>query len=248
MNYPEPFISSLVEGPAAFYGDLRKFENQDNYIVRVEQYTGNQDLLGYKSALHNFEQISGLSIIPYWDVIGESDPPEDLIGVKYSDNCRFPAVFHIAKLISSVNVSPNTSVLDFSPEVAAELIDGLTDYFISTYESGVPYSYEIRPSQFMYGKIIGDEFPKLYMVDVDYALSDNATIGDLLWNLSFNVDYLKDYFPNISLRRSANRILDYLTNNLKIKQWSQDSLSNGDELDNLKTEILDYIDAIDHLL
>lgn len=245
MNYPEPFRSELVVGPFAYNGDLRSFEGSGEHVVRVEQYHG-QDISDHKQALERFEELSGLNVVPYSDVIGETDPPEDLVGVSYSDDSRFQAVFHVAKFVTSEIVSHNASELDFPPEVAAELISGLTSYYISTFESGEPYSYEIRPCQFMYGKIGDEQSPQLYMVDVDYALSESASVDDLLWNFGFNVDFLRDYAPNKLLRQSAETMLCYLKNP-EIEAWSRGSDYRRDTLENIRSDLLDYIDQVDHI-
>src|SRR5690606_19379749 len=145
-------------------------------------------------------------------VIGETDPPEDLIGVNYGDDSRFRAIFHIAKTVTSEVSGHNISELDFPPEVATSLVEGLTNYYVSIYEKSLPYSYEIRPCQFMYGKVAGDTEPTLYMVDVDFALSqcEKSNVGDLMLNLGYNIDFLKEYLPHPLLRPVAEKMLAYI--------------------------------------
>ncbi len=246
-SYPEPFRAPLEKGLFAYNGDLRKFSDTNQYVVRVEEYSDENDLVGYDTALKDFEEISGLNVVPHWNVIAESDPPEYLVGVNYSDNARFPALFHIAKFVTSEVMGRKVDELDFPPEIAASLLEGLTEYSVTVYQHNMPYAYEIRPAQFMYGKVHGDQSPKLYMVDVDYALSHReASIDDVMYNLCFNVDYLKEYAPHPLLRPAALRILDFI-NSADALEWSRQTDATKDTWESLEIDLLDYLDAIDHL-
>lgn len=242
MEYPEPFAAPLKDGPTAFNGDLRRLENSDDYVVRVEPYSGFEDLVGHTRAHKHFEEISGLHVVPYWDVIGETDPPERLIDVNYHDDSRFRAVFHVAQNVTSEVSRVDVSEFDFPPDIALQMIEGLTEYYIVTFERGLPYSYEIRPGQFMYGKVKNDTEPKLYMVDVDYALDKCETVRDLIWNLDNNMVFINEYSPNSLFRPVVERILEYITTNPNIKQWYQENPSTEEEsIERLEASLKNYL-------
>ena len=211
MDYVEPFRAPLVEGVQTTNGDIRRMVGVCDALVRVEELHAFEDLSEYRSALRLFSDISGIAVVPYAMAIGESQPLGEAGFSKYGHNDVFSAVFYVTDEILTEGDGETDDPQNFPPEVMLQLAEGLASYYIHLHETGDPYSYEIRPAQFMYGRTQKDTKPQLYMVDLDYALSANLTPSELVGKLNGLVDYIEDCHQFSLFNECAEHILRYIT-------------------------------------
>lgn len=254
----EPFITALDETRVSDTGTrFAKLANFSNLIVRAEQLEGipaNPDiptaLAKQKAALIEFAQVSGLKVAPYWDIIGQSVCSEDvreLAGIQDSmDN--FKTAFHVVTRIRGYEVYESESglpSLQISPRNASRLANGILEYYIDAYAHNKPHVYEIRPAQFMFGITDDDLTPDFYMVDVDYALSNQTGMGTVYENICYLINYIVDYGPDEAFRTCADRMLSML-DHPDMHTWIAGSYNRLDDLAQSKIDLLDYLDTLDH--
>lgn len=246
---PEPFRQPLEHIQQGSIAELKKFINDDRYIVRVEPYKDYLDYPAFNQALLDFEQQSGLKVVPHRVVIGAAKYNEsNEVIVEDLDEARnFKAVFHVTSRVDGLDAfdrgAPNNAI---PPEEIAKLMEGIITYFSNAYENGLPNIPEIRPNQFMYGTVEGEPNHQFYMVDLDNALQDNTTADDIFGSITDCIEYLQEYPLNVVFIPIAQQMLR-LMRDPGVSRWADEYEDRGEYVSRVELNILDYIDSLDHL-
>lgn len=240
-NYVESFRDPLQHTFQGTISEMMHLPGYEHLLVRVEPFDENNDYVAYNQALSEFEHISGIAVVHHYEAVGMA-PYSDGNELPYevSESGSYKAMFHVTEKVVGRNVSVHTEATHaIPPDQAAKLLEGIFTYFVYTAENQLPHIYEVRPEQFMYGTTISNPEPQLYFVDIDYALGQDAEIGDLLGWIDHCATYLREYGADSALQPVAQKMLDFLISHPEARTHYSDFAYK------IEWDLKDYLDDID---
>ncbi|MDQ5972089.1 MAG: hypothetical protein QG553_248 [Patescibacteria group bacterium] len=241
----DPFIAPLEHVSAGAVSEFQAFADNDRFIVRVSSQIPPQDCTKNEHALEVFKTNSGLDVVPHYNVYGKTRHTDNSqVDLHEIEEDRFyRTIFHVTERITGVDFGdrhevPNTEI---PPELVETMLSGIVRSAVTAYDLFQPYSYEIRPYQFMYGHTALDPEDKIYLVDVDYSYLPSLSTDDVVDSLEHVVNFLTKYPVNHCFIPTIEETLSFLR-----RPVCQDL--GWDLVGQLETKLLDYLATLDHTL
>jgi hypothetical protein len=168
---PTPFSETLINAGLS-HSRFVKIESLPDMVVRrtwlnaIYPLESHINDMRIGKRLHNeLKNKYGINIPNYTVVIG----PEN-------------TVYTITRRIEGRTLKTD----QFAPEESGEIIPqldhlvaSLCRYFQDKYYNGQPFLSDINIGQFMYGKLIGELEPSIYLADVDFHYDAGTSINDI---------------------------------------------------------------------
>jgi len=228
-NDSEPFRRPLKLEYKGTISDLKKFENDDRYIVRVEPLTKTHDHKEFREAMERFEVVSGLHYAPYWDLVAKARDETGQVSTSLKNqHGEYNATYRVTKRVEGLSLDDYVKKPDGSipSDQISKCMEGIAKYWIDSYNERVTFSPEIRPDQFVYGSVEGDKNNKMYMVDLDNLLFAPPSEEEILEVLNDCLAYLValgEYAPDSSATISI--IKNFIANNVSWEDELTDSIN-----------------------
>lgn len=112
------------------------------------------------------------------------------------------------------------------PDQISKCMEGIVKYLIDSYNERVTFSPEIRPDQFVYGKVEGDTNNKMYMVDLDNLVFSQPSEEEVLEGFNDCLGYLValgEHTPDSSA--TIRKIKDFIANNVSWEDELTDDIN-----------------------
>lgn len=228
-NDSEPFRHALELEYQGTISELRKFQNDDRYIVRVEPLTKPDDHKEFREVMERFEAVSGLHYAPYRDLIAKARDETNQVspGLK-NQHGEYNATYRVTKRVAGISLGEYLKNPDGSipPDQISKCMEGIVKYLIDSYNERVTFSPEIRPDQFVYGKVEGDTNNKMYMVDLDNLVLSQPSEEEVLEGFNDCLSYLValgEHAPDSSA--TISKIKNFIANNVSWEDELTDSIN-----------------------
>lgn len=228
-NDSEPFRRPLKLEYQGTISDIKKFQNDDRYIVRVEPLTRTHDHKEFRGVMERFEAVSGLHYAPYWDIIGKARDESGQVSPSLKDqHGEYKATYRVTKRVAGISLGDYIKNPDGSIPLdqISKCMEGIVEYWIDSYNERATFSPEIRPEQFVYGSVEGDTNNKMYMVDLDNLLFAPPSEEEVLEGLNDCLGYLValgEHAPDPSA--TIGKIKNFIANNVTWEDELTDSIN-----------------------
>lgn len=226
----EPFKNRLLGRVQGKESELAFFENDNRYIVRIEPITEIKDKERFAEALEILRNVSDIKVPEYWDVVGDNN------GVK--------STFRVTKKVSGLSLGEYIDNPDgrIPTEVLSQFFQQIVDYLEHVYKNKLPVLGDIRPDQFMYGKVEEEQKEYLYLIDLDDFAMSRCTPIYLREVIKYCYQYISRLEKDLNLLIPLQKMLALLNSTAEELEISEDDRQN---LNMLRPYLLNQIMLIE---
>ncbi len=206
----EPFYQPTERIRTGTFSDIKKFQNDDRYVVRVEpsmRIPSREFLNSFENTLQDFAKTTGLKVPNNWLVKAkakyESGSPRSV--VKDNDG-EYVALYRVVESVDGINASDKLVPTD----QRVRLVSSLFHYFKNNWQLDKPFIPEVRPTQFIYGHTKTNSQLDFYMVDLDYSWEQSTAEADVIKAVLDCFSYIRYMGLNVQFQTIAKEMLDFI--------------------------------------